>query len=88
MSRPKGFAQTSFAGAYAAYSITHDLGFCGLLNMVTFDGDVGIVFVEAYNYLSDLSILVQIICRNWIFWRELFVGFEYFSVNYLSDLDI
>lgn len=32
--------------------------FCGLLNMVTFDGDVGIVFVEAYNYFSDLSILV------------------------------
>ena len=32
--------------------------FCGLLNMVTFDGDVGIVFVEAYNYLSDLDILV------------------------------
>lgn len=32
--------------------------FCGFLNMVTFDGDVGIVFVEAYNYLSDLSILV------------------------------
>lgn len=32
--------------------------FCGLLNMVTFDGDVGIVFVEAYNYLSELSILV------------------------------
>ena len=63
MSRPKGFAQTSFAGAYAAYSITHDLGFCGFLNMVTFDGDVGIVFVEAYNYLSDLDILVQIICR-------------------------
>ena len=41
--------------------------FCGLLNMVTFDGDVGIVFVEAYNYLSDLSILVWIICRIWIF---------------------
>ena len=39
------------------------VSFCGLLNMVTFDGDVGIVFVEAYNYLSDLSILVQIICR-------------------------
>ena len=37
--------------------------FCGLLKMVTFDGDVGIVFVEAYNYLSDLSILVQINCR-------------------------
>ena len=37
--------------------------FCGLLKMVTFDGDVGIVFVDAYNYLSDLSILVQIICR-------------------------
>ena len=37
--------------------------FCGLLYMVTFDDDVGIVFVEAYNYLSDLSILVQIICR-------------------------
>ena len=35
--------------------------------MVTFDGDVGIVFVEAYNYLSDLSILVWIICRIWIF---------------------
>ena len=32
--------------------------FCGLLYMVTFDGDVGIVFVEAYNYLSDLDILV------------------------------
>lgn len=32
--------------------------FCGLLKMVTFDGDVGIVFVEAYNYLSELSILV------------------------------
>lgn len=31
--------------------------FCGLLNMVTFDGDVGIVFVEAYNYLSELDIL-------------------------------
>ena len=39
------------------------VSFCGLLNMVTFDGDVGIVFVEAYNYLSDLSILVRIICR-------------------------
>jgi len=26
--------------------------------MVTFDGDVGIVFVEAYNYLSELDILV------------------------------
>ena len=38
--------------------------FCGLLNMVTFDGDVGIVFVEAYNYLSELDILAQIICRN------------------------
>ena len=62
-SLPFGLVQTSIAGAYAAYSITHDLGFCGLLNMVTFDGDVGIVFVEAYNYLSDLSILVQIICR-------------------------
>lgn len=37
--------------------------FCGFLNMVTFDGDVGIVFVEAYNYLSDLSILVQVISR-------------------------
>ena len=32
--------------------------FCGLLNMVTFDGDVGIVFVETYNYLSDLDMLV------------------------------
>ena len=32
--------------------------FCGLLKMVTFDGDVGIVFVEAYNYLSELDILV------------------------------
>lgn len=51
--------------------------FCGLLKMVTFDGDVGIVFVEAYNYLSDLSILARF-----------FVGFGYFSVNYLSDLDI
>ena len=88
MSRPKGFAQTSFAGAYAAYSITHDLGFCGLLNMVTFDGDVGIVFVEAYNYLSELSILARFFCRNWIFWRELFVGFGYFSAIFLSDLDI
>ena len=39
------------------------VSFCGFLNMVTFDGDVGIVFVEAYNYLSDLSILVQVICR-------------------------
>ena len=37
--------------------------FCGLLKMVTFDGDVGIVFVEAYNYLWDLSILARIICR-------------------------
>lgn len=37
--------------------------FCGLLNMVTFDGDVGIVFVEAYNYLSELDILVRIIFR-------------------------
>ena len=37
--------------------------FCGLLKMVTFGGDVGVVFVDAYNYLSDLSILVQIICR-------------------------
>ena len=37
--------------------------FCGLLKMVTFDGDVGIVFVEAYNYLSELDILVWIICR-------------------------
>lgn len=62
--------------------------FCGLLKMVTFDGDVGIVFVEAYNYLSDLSILVRIICRNWIFWCKLFVGFEYFSAIFLSDLDI
>ena len=41
--------------------------FCGLLNMVTFDGDVGIVFVEAYNYLSDLSILARFFCRIWIF---------------------
>ena len=56
--------------------------------MVTFDGDVGIVFVEAYNYLSDLDILVRIICRIWIFWGELFVGIGYFGVNYLSDLDI
>ena len=40
-----------------------ELLFCGLLNMVTFDGEVGIVFVEAYNYLSDLSILVQVISR-------------------------
>ena len=31
--------------------------------MVTFDDDVGIVFVEAYNYLSDLDVLAQIICR-------------------------
>ncbi|MCI6145667.1 MAG: hypothetical protein MSS42_09880 [Bacteroidales bacterium] len=31
--------------------------FCGLLKMVTFDGDVGIVIVEAYNYLSELDIL-------------------------------
>ena len=29
-----------------------------------------------------------IICRIWIFWCELFVGFGYFSANYLSDLDI
>ena len=29
-----------------------------------------------------------IICRIWIFWCKLFVGFEYFSANYLSDLDI
>ena len=70
MSRPKEFAQTSFASAGAVYPITHCLGdssegllFCGLLKMVTFDGDVGIVFVEAYNYLSDLSILVQVISR-------------------------
>ena len=34
------------------------VSFCGLLKMVTFDGDVGIVFVEAYNYLSELDILV------------------------------
>ena len=39
------------------------VSFCGLLNMVTFDGDVGIVFVETYNYLSELSIFGQIICR-------------------------
>ena len=56
--------------------------------MVTFDGDVGIVFVETYNYLSDLSILARFFCRIWIFWCKLFVGFGYFSVNYLSDLDI
>ena len=35
----------------------------GLRKMVTFDGDVGSVFVEAYNYLWDLSILARIICR-------------------------
>ena len=59
-----------FRVCWRGLSLTHCLGdssegllFCGLLNMVTFDGDVGIVFVEAYNYLSDLSILVQIICR-------------------------
>jgi hypothetical protein len=48
---------------YRAVAFGLGLLFCGLLNMVTFDGDVGIVFVEAYNYLSDLSILVRIICR-------------------------
>ena len=48
---------------YRAVAFGLGLLFCGLLKMVTFDGDVGIVFVEAYNYLSDLSILVQIICR-------------------------
>ena len=37
--------------------------FCGILKMVTVDADVGIVFVEAYNYLWDLSILARIICR-------------------------
>ena len=46
--------------------------------MVTFDGDVGIVFVEVYNYLSeldifsvnylsDLDILARFFCRIWIF---------------------
>lgn len=49
--------------------------------MVTFDGDVGIVFVEAYNYLSDLSIFGRIICRILIFWCKLFVGFGY--LNYI-----
>ena len=67
MSLPFGLVQTSFAGAYAVYRITHDLGFCGLLDRVTFDGDVGIVLVEAYTYASDLRILVQRICRPCVF---------------------
>ena len=50
--------------------------------------DVGIVFVEAYNYLSELDILARIICRIRVFLGELFVGFEYFSAIFLSDLDI
>ena len=67
---------SSFLGVLVALGVVAFLGwwlwadwasFCGLLNMVTFDGDVGIVFVEAYNYLSE---------------------FEYFGVNYLSELDI
>ena len=52
-----------FRVCWRGLSLTHCLGdssegllFCGLLKMVTFDGDVGIVFVEAYNYLSDLDI--------------------------------
>lgn len=56
----------SFLGGLVAWGVVAFLGwwlwtawasFCGLLNMVTFDGDVGIVFVEAYNYLSELDIL-------------------------------
>ena len=53
-----------FRVCWRGLSLTHCLGdssegllFCGLLKMVTFDGDVGIVFVEAYNYLSELDIL-------------------------------
>ena len=59
-----------FRVCWRGLSLTHCLGdssegllFCGLLKMVTFDGDVGIVFVEAYNYLSELDILGWIICR-------------------------
>ena len=59
-----------FRVCWRGLSLTHCLGdssegllFCGLLKMVTFDGDVGIVFVEAYNYLSELSILARFFCR-------------------------
>ena len=38
--------------------------------------------------LESFLLKPTIICRNWIFWRELFVGFEYFGANYLSDLSI
>lgn len=63
----------SFLGGLVAWGMEAFLGwwlfgrigllFCGFLNMVTFDGDVGIVFVEAYNYLSDLGILARFFCR-------------------------
>ena len=46
------------SGVFGVVAFWQGLLFCGLLKMVTFDGDVGIVFVEAYNYLSDLDILV------------------------------
>ena len=51
------------------------------------------LWISEYGYflmaMLELFLLKPtIICRNWIFWCELFVGFEYFSASYLSDLDI
>lgn len=38
--------------------------------------------------LESFLLKPTIICRIWIFWCKLFVGFEYFSAIFLSDLDI
>ena len=60
-------------------------GFLGGLSFFLWTSEDGYLLMAM---LESFLLKPTIICRNWIFWRELFVGFEYFGADYLSDLDI
>ena len=69
------------------------MGRGGVFGVVAF-GRIELLFVDFCIWLLLMAMLElfllkpTIICRILIFWCKLFVGFEYFGVNYLSDLDI
>ena len=69
------------------------VGHGGVFGVVALGGLNFFLWTSEYGYflmaMLELFLLKPtIICRIWIFWCKLFVGFEYFGVNYLSDLSI
>ena len=60
------------------------VGHGGVFGVVALGGSGFFLWISEYGYflmamLESFLLKPTIICRNWIFWRELFVGIGYFS---------